>query len=165
MTFMSQNDFRAAFLNFTGNQLPPPPDPNFLAMEITLRDRSRVRVLAALSLLFWLLGLAGMMVLVFGLNRFVLFVRIADWQQASGPMDRNIRSRWLQDMLWGTQFIHQSIPYIAGSVVCLMFAALLTIWLILTLRQATLNQLNISLMKISQHLANMDQTQGKERQL
>ena len=76
---MTQNDF-----NWNLDDLPgtPPRDPRMIAWEIFVRDQWRTRILAALSIFFWLIGLAGMFLLIIGLDQLVIFIRIADWDHA-----------------------------------------------------------------------------------
>jgi hypothetical protein len=58
-------------------------------------------------------------------------------------------------MLHGTQLLHQSIWYIAGSVGALFLAALCTVLLVTTSRRATLRQINLRLMELSEQLKHM----------
>jgi len=154
---MSKNDFNAAFADLTARQLPAPVlDANQLVLELLRRDQWRVRILAAISIFFWFLGTSGMLVLIYGLNELVIFIRIADWNVASsihsttGPF-----SNWDMQMVRGTYLIHHSLPYIAGSVVALMLASLSTVLLVFTSRQTTLNQINYNLMQMSEQLKQM----------
>jgi hypothetical protein len=158
---MVQDDFNSSFLAAMGGQVPP-HDPRFVATEIIRRDHQRTRVLAFFCLLFWLLAAAGMLLLIYGLNRFVLFVRISDFGQA-GPATQpaNKIGPFEREMLWGTSLIHHSMPYLAGSVVALMLAALFTVWLIFSSRRATLNRINISLMQLAEELKQMRQAEGR----
>ena len=153
---MTPDDFNSAFLAAAGRQLPfAPHDPRYIAHEILRRDGWRTRILAGLSLLFWLLAGAGMLLLVYGLDRFVIFVRISDFPSGGqrGPASTQAWHAAPQDrMLWGTSLIHHSLPYVAGSIVALMLAALFTVLLIFSSRRATLNRINISLMQISEQL-------------
>jgi hypothetical protein len=155
---MTQGDFNLAFQSILATQLPlPPSDPQQIAQEIMRRDRWRTRILAWLCILFWLLGSSGMMLLVYALNRLVIFLRIAPglpWnaslQAASQPAFPPSAARGISD--WGTQLIHHSTPYIEASVVCLMLAAIFTVMLIFSSRKATLNRITLSLMQISEQL-------------
>jgi hypothetical protein len=142
------------------------PDPRQMAREISRRDQLRIRWLAGLSILFWLLAAAGLVLLCVGLDRFVIYVRIMDHYSAPPPRDtdkpapngplpasrdplsypRTVR------MLDGTQLLHQSIWYIAGSVGTLFLAALCTVLLVTTSRRATLHQINLRLMEMSEAL-------------
>ena len=150
---MSPGDFNSAFEQLITKEMPPPPDPHRLAREIVARDHRRTRVLAWLSVTCWLLAAAGMLWLLYGLDELVRFIRIADWATASGP-DRATRplTGWERQMLRGTTGIHHAIPWIAGAVIALMLAAVFTVWLVFSSRQATFNRINISLIEISEQL-------------
>jgi hypothetical protein len=156
---MMPGDFQSMYQGQSG-QPSLSADPRLLAMEIVRRDHGRTRVLAALASLLWLAGTAGMLVLVIGLNQLVLFIRIADWDKASSitrPSTTQpfVLSTWDQQMLEGTSFIHHSMPWVGGSIIALLLAALFTVLLVFSSRQATLSRINMSLMMISEQLRRM----------
>ena len=66
---MTQGDFRSAFEGLVSGDLPP-SQTSFIARQIVGRDQARVRILTAFCLLLWLLGTAGMLLLVLGLKKF-----------------------------------------------------------------------------------------------
>jgi hypothetical protein len=117
-----------------------------------------------------------LVLLCVGLDRFVIYVRIMDHlpdppaKDKDNP-DRNapfpdsrpfsIPPRTVQ-MLHGTQLLHQSIWYIAGSVAALFLAALCTVLLVITSRRATLRQINLSLMELSEQLKQLRQAAPPE---
>jgi hypothetical protein len=122
-------------------------------MNIINRDLRRTRVLAALSLLFWLLGSAGMLLLVLGLDRLVIFLRIADglpWS-LNGSSTSTV-SRDEEQLFWGTNLIHHSMPFVEGSIIALALAALFTVLLVFSSYQATLTRINLSLAQIAEQL-------------
>jgi hypothetical protein len=146
---MSQPDFNSAFRDLLHEPLPPAPDPRRLAFDLFQREQRRTYVLAALSVVFWVIGAAGIFLLVFSLNRIV--------------MDAQLRSTVYMDADTGSidHFVHQNLPPIAFtkicvvieiSVVALLIAAMLTVALVFSSRQATLQRINLSLMQISEHL-------------
>jgi hypothetical protein len=105
-----------------------------------------------------------MLLLVIGLNRLVIFIRIADSApqhsavQTSGektensePQPPHISEREVQ-MLDGTSLIHHSLPLVGGSVIALLLAALFTVLLVFSSRHATLNRINISLAQMAEQL-------------
>jgi hypothetical protein len=150
-----QNNFNSAFADAMKNQLPPAlHDPHFIAYEMVRRDQQRTRIYAALALFFWLVGTAGMLLLAIGLDRLVLYLRIGGRMPSHGD----------DEMLWGTSLIHHSLPFIEGSVVALMLAALFTVLLVFSSRQATLNRINLSLMQISEELKQMRQSPPENKQ-
>jgi hypothetical protein len=157
---MTQFDFNSSFRNLLNDPMPPAPDPRLIAFELFRRDQLRTRVLAGLSLVFWLLGTAGIFLLTFALNRLVIDVRVESYRAAHPGMFFAPASDMQIARL--TDFIHHSLPYVEASVVALMLAALFTVALIFSSRQATLNRINISLMQISEQLRAMQGPTGAQ---
>jgi len=157
---MSPNDFRSAFESIASGQLPPSSDPSLIARQVSGRDQWKMRILGIICLLLWLVGAAGMLVLVLGLDRLVIFLRIADglpWSfKGSGPP----LSTGQEQMFWGTNLIHHGIPFIEVSIIALALAALFTILLVFWSWKATLNRINFSLAKISVDLSTTSSSGG-----
>jgi hypothetical protein len=171
---MNPNDFSANFQKLTDAQIPPPPSSHEIAMSLVRRDQRRTWILAALSLVLWILGTAGMLLLVISLNRLVIFIRVADMtfkppaaqtlnsQAASDRQAPTIISDRDDRMLKGTSLIHHSLPLIGGSVVALLLAAMFTVLLIFSSRRATLNRINISLAQIADQLQALQMSTGRQ---
>lgn len=134
------------------------PDPRLLAREISRDDQRRIRWLAGLSILFWLLASAGLVLLCIGLDRFIIYVRIQDYYplvpDAPPVLDLKTGKNWEREkqMLHGTSLIHHTIWIVAGSVGSLFLAALCTVLLVTTSRRATLRQINLSLMQLAEQV-------------
>jgi hypothetical protein len=143
---MNENELAVALGKLVSKTTPQPPDPRALALEILRRDRQRFRLLAGLSIFFWLLAVAGLVLLLVGLHRFVISVRIAGFYPPGEQEGLRIH---------GTSLLHHSIPVIGGSIGALLLAALCTVLLISSARTATLNQITISLMELSEQLRQM----------
>lgn len=165
---MTQQDKSGStFQSQFGGAIPPPPhDPRYIVGEMLRRDQERTRILAILAVFFWLIGAAGMLLMVYGLNRLVIFIRVSD--MANSGLNRSTTEPFRLTesqirMLDGTTLIHHSMPYIGASIVALMIAALLTVLLIFSSRRATLSRINISLIQISEELRQMRQNPGQER--
>jgi hypothetical protein len=153
---MSPGDFNAAFHDVMLREVPAPSCGNRELIDQLLRhDRRRTVVLAAASLICWMIGGAGMILLIVGLNRFVVGVRIqhvlVDQTAAPEHIGGEAASRDAAErfMLGATDLLHHSTPYLAASVAALLLAALLTVLLVFSSRQATLNRINVSLAQIS----------------
>jgi hypothetical protein len=144
---MTQDDFESRLLGQLSGSATTGSDVRTIADEIFRRDHQRVRVLAAFSLLFWLLFAAGMFLLAYGLNEFILSVRVS-------PYMANGTAFVTQEQLkfWSTNLIHHSLPFIIGSVAALPLAAISTLMVVFSSRQATLKRINISLTRISAQL-------------
>ena len=156
---MTQNDFNSAFARQMSSDVPPAQyDPRSIAHAILRQQKWQTRIFAGLSIFFWLIATGGMLLLVYGLNRFIIFVRTGSglpWNPVSAAPTTGPLSQAQRDMFWGTELIHHTLPYIAGSVVALMLAALFTVLLVFSSRRATLMRINLSLMQISEELKQM----------
>jgi hypothetical protein len=154
---MVQDDFNSSFRKQLAGEMLMAHDPHYIAMRIIHRDLRRTRVLAGLSLFFWLVGATGMLLLVLGLNRLVIFLRIADglpWSFNGKTMAASpgFASSGQEQMFWGTNLIHHGIPFIEASIVALALAALFTVMLVMSSYRATLNRINFSLAQIAEQL-------------
>jgi hypothetical protein len=162
---MSEKELAKALRELVAQGMPPPPDPRQLAWEIFRRDQRRVRLVASLSVLFWLLGVAGLLFLIVALDRFIIFVRISGPPSASQPSagpdaasatqkttapDQPRTPSWMDEMLWGTEWLHHGLWLVAASIVSMLLAALCTVVLIFSARHATLRQVSLALMQISE---------------
>jgi len=157
---MTESDFNSNFRNLLNEPLPPAPDPRHMAFELFQRDQRRTRILAGLSLLFWALGTAGIFLLVFNLNRIVMQAQIHSFGAPHPPVFQKAPDDTSPDSI--DTLFHDRLPPIAFtkifaiievSVVALLIAALLTVALVFSSRQATLNRINISLMQIADQLS------------
>jgi hypothetical protein len=168
---MTFGDFNSAFQNQFASPLSA-PSPHDIAVEIVQRDQQHIRVLAVFCLLLWMVGASGIGLLVYGLNDFVMGVRLSDAQKylsAKAQQDAGVdshsgggnSSNQSADKLFnnllndGTSLFHHSLPYIDGALICLLLAALCTVWLVFASRRTTLNRINISLAQISEQLRQM----------
>jgi hypothetical protein len=156
---MKQSDFNNAFTELMIREFGPGTSPQQMALEIFRRDQRRTRVYAILSLSLWSIGTAGMLLMVIGLNRLVLSMRIAPFyfprQTTTQPEAHEIARMQEQVQFWGTDLIHHSLPYVGGAVIALLLAALFTVLYVSSSRQATLTRINISLMQMSEELNQM----------
>jgi hypothetical protein len=159
------------------------PDSRLLAREIGRDDQRRIRWLAGLSIVFWLLAAAGLVLLCIGLNSFLMYVRLAqpiqmqasDVQKQAGdreqhnpkasPSDSIARQldRDMRERVSGTQLLHKSIWIVAGSVGALFMAALCTVLLVTTSRRATLRQISFSLMELSEQVRQLRSANPSEK--
>jgi hypothetical protein len=127
----------------------PPVAAQRLSSEIIGRDRWRVRLLAGVTAFLWLGGIAGILYMIFWFNRFII---------AYSPLPpRNDEERaWRAEAQFHTKMeLHHSLEYCMAAVPALLLAALGTVWLVLSSRRATLNQINLSLAEISEQLREM----------
>jgi hypothetical protein len=137
----------------------PTPEPRRLSAEIISRDRWRIGLLAGVTALLWLGGIAGVLYMVFCFNRFIVAY--------SGADPAEIRSRNIVDSdtqrMWEFQSkmeLHHSLEACMAAVPALLLAALGTVWLVFSSRRATLNQINHSLGEISHQIGQLRQQAG-----
>lgn len=160
---MTQGDFNSSFRNLLNEPLPPAPDPRQIAFELFRRDQQRTRILAVLSLLFWVVGTAGIFLLVANLNHIVMESQVHSYaaprpsvfqppQTNSGTDGMNLAPQGLHPIA-----LTKICAVVEMSVVALLIAALLTVSLVFSSRQATLNRINISLMQIAEQLSRAPQ--------
>ena len=131
--------------------------------EIIRREQRRMWLLAGLSIFFWLLAVAGLILLLVGLDRLVISIRIADFMGA-GPAPsapRGLEPAWdlaRYNVIHGTSLLHHSIPLIGGSLLALLLASFCTVVLAFSSRRASLQQIQLSLMMLSEQLKELRQT-------
>jgi hypothetical protein len=130
----------------------PPPEPRRVSSELIARDRRRVRLLAGVTALLWLGGIAGVLYMILCFNRFII---------AYSPVPPEDPAGWAA---WSTgeafrakMELHHSLEACMAAVPALLLAALGTVWLVFSSRRATLNQINHSLAEISEQLRQMRQ--------
>ncbi len=131
---------------------PSSLDPRALGAELVARDRWRVRILAAVTALLWLGGIAGVLYMVFWFNRFIISYTPVP------PRDPHSMEAALAGDAFHTKMeLHHSLEACMAAVPALLLAALGTVWLIFSSRRATLNQINLSLAEIAEQLRQMRQ--------
>ena len=127
----------------------PPPDPRRLHAELLARDRWRVQLLASVTALLWLGGIAGVLYMIFWFNRFII---------AYTPGDAvEVRTWYTSEQFHAKMELHHSLEGCLAAVPALLLAALGTLWLVFSSRRATLNQINLSLAEISEQLRQLRQ--------
>jgi hypothetical protein len=167
---MSEQDLIRALQDLVARHSRP-IDSRQLSAEILARDRLRIGVLAGLTALLWLGGIAGLLYMVFWFNRFIIAYEPTELTTLRASEEGRGKSgnesgkaedprRW--SLLTMEQFhakmeLHHSLEGCLVAVPTLLLAALCTVWLVFSSRRATLNQINISLAEISEQLRQMRQ--------
>ncbi len=141
---MTQNKNDSVLKDLLSAPLPASPDPQRIVLEILRRDHQRMRLLAGLSILFWIVGIAAMLAVVIGLNFPAIFRRFAAPSSLSYQMLEPTPS-------------NQILPWAGGAIGAIMLAVFFTALLISSSRQGTLNRINISLKLISEELKQLRQ--------
>ncbi len=150
---MSDQEIIRALKDVVARHAPPAPAQQ-LSLELQARDRWRIRILASVTTLLWLCGIAALLYMIFWFNRFI----ILSSTRFDGPNAPAGYESWRAGEEWHAQReLHHSLEACMLAVPMLLVAALCTVWLVLMSRRATLNQINISLVEISQQLQEMRQ--------
>jgi hypothetical protein len=129
-----------------------PAAPRRLSSEIISRDRRRIGLLAGVTALLWLGGIAGVLYMIFWFNRFIIAYAPAPPRDATDPVEWRAGEQFHAKME-----LHHSLEACMAAVPALLLAALGTVWLVFSSRRATLNQINLSLAEISEQLRHMRQ--------
>jgi ABC-type Fe3+ transport system permease subunit len=146
---MSEHELAKAMQSLIVQEGPVLPDARQLAREIVDRDRRWARWLACFSVFFSLLGVAGLVLLVIGLGRFLGFMYDPGQTRSTAEAE----AEWLQ----GTGILHHSIPLVGGALVALFLGAVCTVLLVFTSRRATMQQIHVSLLEMSEQLKEVRQ--------
>jgi hypothetical protein len=130
------------------------PGPR-LAAQVLARERWRLRLLAALTVLLWLAAAAG----VFWVLYAAIFHLYPKQQQLmhDAALGEFPAAKVVEIQALHFQAVEICTRVVAASFVALTLAALCTVLLVLASRTATLRQINASLAEISEQL--------KQRQL
>jgi hypothetical protein len=159
---MSDKAIGKALLNLQTGASAGAPDPRQLAGKVLARERWRVRLLATLVVLLWLLAAAGVF--------FVIYV--ASWhlypKQQKLMRDATLGKLPVEEIV-EIQALHFRVVELctqvtAAAFVALTLAALGTVLLVLASRRATLRQINAHLAEISAQLKQMQLPSAKQSQ-
>jgi hypothetical protein len=129
----------------------PPPEPRQVSAEIIFRDRWRVRLLAGVTALLWVVGIVAVLYMIFWFNRFII-------AYSPLPPRDDVEAHWRAvEGFHSKMELHHSLEACEAAVPALLLAALCTVWLVFSSRRATLNQINLSLADISEQLRQLRQ--------
>ncbi len=137
-------------------QHAPPPEPRRLITEVVFRDRWRIWLLAGVTTLLWLVGIAGVLYMIFCFNRFIVAYSGADPAELRSARAADSETRKISEFQAKME-LHHSLEFCMAAVPALLLAALGTVWLVFSSRRATLNQINLSLAEISEQLRQLRQ--------
>jgi heme exporter protein D len=145
---MTEKELGRALLTLDMAPSPAASDPRQLTRQILERDRRRIRLLAGLATLFWILTAAGIVCLC---PFYVLIVapRLRAYEAGRAQL-ANDWNDWAMVGDWAAYWI-------LACIISLLLAAICTVLLILLSRRATLRQINANLVEISQQLKQMRQ--------
>jgi hypothetical protein len=154
---MNDQEFSKYLQDLIIRQGPAAADPAVTFARIIHKDKRRVKLLAWLTIFFWLLGAAGLLLLAVALDRLLVSVRFAE--SPSPPEEKlktfgNVRGRaqMREEAISGTTFLQQSIPFVLISALAVLAASLFTVFLVLSSRRATLRQISIGMMTLAEEI-------------
>jgi len=134
----------------------PPAHANQLSLELQSRDRWRMRILAGVTALLWLGGIAGILYMVLWFNRFIILYSPTRPEAGNALHLGADHERWRADEEFHAKMeLHHSLEACMVAVPLLLLAALCTVWLVFSSRRATLNQINVSLAEIAEQILEM----------
>ena len=148
---MTEKELGKALLNVDLAPAPAVPDTRLLTQTILERDRRRVRLLASLATLFWVLTTAGIVCLC-PFYVIVVAPRLRAYQAGRARLEND----WNDWALAGDWTAY----WILACILVLLLAAVSTLLLILATRRATLRQINASLAVISEQLRQLQASKG-----
>ena len=144
---MTEKELGKALLNLDMTPLPA-PDPRQLTQKIVECDQRRIRVLASLATLFWILTTAGIVCLC-PFYLIMVAPRLRAYQAGRAHLEKDWNA-WATVGDWAAYWL-------LACVLSLLLAALFTVLLILLSRRATLRQINASLVEIAEQLKQLRQ--------
>ena len=155
---MTEQDLGASLLQAGTAEQPTPLDGRNQTAQFLQRDRRRIRTMGAAILLLWLLGVSGVVFVLYELSVY-LPEYLAFGAEKEGTISIERRQNITERYLAGSQI---GFVVISCSVAVLALAALGTFLLVLDTRRATLRQINASLTLISQRLERLQALREQE---
>src|SRR6516165_2994041 len=150
---MTDKELGKALLNLDLDPASAVSDPQQLTRKVLQSDQRRVRLLAGLATLFWVLTAAGIVCLC-PFYIIVVAPRLRAYQAGRAQL-ANDWNDWALVGDWAAYWI-------LACITSLLLAALCTVLLILLSRRATLRQINASLAEISEQLKRLGQLPPSE---
>jgi hypothetical protein len=142
---MTENDLRKALLGLDAAAIASAPDARQIAGRVLARDRRRVRLLAALTIVLWVTAALGIVLVLCAL----MFVHPAMLQTIPRGASAVDRERFEHVRLI---MLEKSTAVVAISVAILALAALGTVLLVFAAHAATIRRVNATLVEISEQL-------------
>ena len=146
---MAEKNPGEALLNLNAEEPGSNPDARQLTDRVIKRDKLRIRLLAALAALFWLLAVAGpgLVILVYFKALYPKLNSYVDGRRAFQE-DGGAVWLWIGSVVAGIML---------ACLIALLLAAVCTVLLILVSRRATLRQINANLLGISEQVLHLRQ--------
>jgi hypothetical protein len=146
---MNDRELGKAMLTLDTTPKPSDLDPRSLARNIVARDRRRIRILAALSAVFWIAATAGIVWLAM-----MYFFMVEPRLMAYATGKAQLETDW-KDWAFAGDVAARSL---LACLFAMLLAAISTVCLILLSRHATLRQINASLSELTDRLGARPET-------
>jgi hypothetical protein len=147
---MTEKDLRKGLLGLDAAAIASAPDARQITRRVLDRDRRRVRLVAALTVLLWVTAALGIVLVLCAL----LFVHPAMLQTRPRGASAADRERFEHVRL---MILEKSTAVVAISVAVLSLAALGTVLLVFAAHAATIRRVNATLVEISEQLKRLRQ--------
>lgn len=147
---MSEKELIEALRGLIDRHAPPAHESSLVAQEIIRRDSRRLQLLGAVSIFLWFVGIAGIILVFFWLNRYFM---MTSW----GTTEPQI----VMEIFHTQRELHHSLEAAMACLAALMLGSVCTIWLIASSRRATLSQINLSLLRLSEQFEQLRQVPGE----
>jgi hypothetical protein len=155
---MTDRDLSNSLLLASRAEQPGPLDGRDRLAQVLQRDRRRLRVLGAATLLLWLLGACGIAFVLYELYVYVpQYLEFREERSGTTSIER--RQSITEGHFAGFQI---GVVVISCSVAVFALAALGTFLLVLDTRRATLRQINTSLALISERLQRLQELRERD---
>jgi hypothetical protein len=155
---MNEKELGRVLLQLDANDLAGVPDARQPTWRVLERDRRRVRLVTGLALVTWLAGL-GLVLWAMVAAGFIMPKHAQLMKHiAEGKINAETRDRVAAYHQQVTMMVTVAVGW---GVAVLAMAALCTLLLVRVSRQATLRQLNASLLAISEQLRKLQPTASR----
>ena len=155
---MNEHELGKRLLEAGAAESPASPDGRRLTAQLLDRDRRRIRLLGAVTLLLWLVGAGGIAFVLYE-----LYVYAPDYMafryEKTGTTSMERRQSITESYVAGFTI---GMVVISGSAAVIALAVLGTFLLVLDTRRATLRQINASLILISERLERLQALRERE---
>ena len=155
---MNEHELGKRLLEAGAAESPGSPDGRRLTAQLLDRDRRRMRLLGAVTLLLWLLGAGGIAFVLYELYVYAPEY-IAFRYEKTGTTSMERRQSITESYVAGFTI---GMVVISGSAAVIALAVLGTFLLVLDTRRATLRQINASLTLISERLQRLQELRERE---
>jgi hypothetical protein len=148
---MSEKELIQALRTVIDRHSPPAPEPSLVAR--LRREAWRLHFLGGISMLLCCVGIVGIIVVFWWMNRYFVMSSMSHLG-LGGP---DIQAQIFQ----AQRELHHSLEAAMACLAAFMLGLLCTIWLISSSRRATLSQINLSLLRLTEEMKRLQKPHGE----